>query len=425
MLCKGCGAEVTSGQLICPNCGTKNIPPLPPTPPGSMYGPESGKKKSKVLIVIVIGVVALIFMIVAIIIITKVVRLLKTTNDIQNEITDTYVDDTYMDPNIEDTTGDTDSTNSSGEDVITEDTSDDSYHIAYSYKEIPDLLSIDSDSRFSYYDKTVGEDYVTYTFLYSYADATEEDFNTSISDYCDLLTSLNGYYYEEEFGTNQYEETGKKIDYYSKDNTAIGVTAGIEDTGWFAYIDIYDLTDSTVNSAVGDGTVDDSIIENNTDAGSVEDHNGQSDNYNYSYYIAGRDSQYFDLNTEVVMDNGIAFYLYDAIVTDLGDGTAQIDCNMDLAAVKPDTYLYTDDFLIMPTDSSGNGIGDASLVEYVVDRNGEYITAPYLLDTENYDKYTLSFIVPAAATSFSVFGTNVSEGYAVGPVYYANLEVTR
>lgn len=458
MLCKGCGAEVTSDQLYCSHCGTKNeatnvisnqqmppnntvqqvqmsnyssmpnqmpphsmgpgmVPPLPPMPPSSMYGVGAGKKNN-VIVPIIIGIVALIFMIVGIIGIIRVVGFLKVVSSNQEEMIDTYVDDSSDDPSTEDTTG------SNNEDAVTDDALEGSYGMAYSYEELPDLMSIDSDHRFFYYDKSGGEDFVTYMFLYSNGEATEEDFYTAVINYCDLLTSLNGFYYEEEFSTNQYNETGTSTDYYSKDNTAIGVTASAEDSGWFAYIDIYDLTDS-VESTVGDSTLEDSIIDDNTDIGVVEGSSDQSENYNYSYYIEGRESQYFDLNTEVVMENGIAFYLYDATVTDLGDGTAQIDCTMDLAALNPDTYLYTDDFLLMPMDSEGYSIGDASLVEYVADIKGEYMTAPYLLDTEYYDTYTLSFIVPVEATTFSVYGSNVSEGYAAGPVYCIDLEVTQ
>lgn len=379
--------------------GPGMIPPMPPNmPPMPPYTSGSGNKKNKALLPIIIGAAVLIFIIAGIIVASVIINYIKH----REERVDTWLDDSYTEPYIEDSSDIIDN----NDDVIPDDGSEDlSYNLVYSYLELPDVISIDTDSRFAYYDYYLDTDVITYSFLFNNTGATEDDFYTAVDDYCSLLMDLNGFYYEEDFSLDQYNETGANTDYYSKDNFAIGITASVEDTGWYAYIDIYDLSEAeSEDSDTADSSLDDYS--------------------NYTYYLEGRDSLTYDLGTEVIMDNGMAFYLNEVTVTDLGDGTAQIDCNMNLAANNADTYLYTDDFLCLPMDQEGYIIGDASLIEYVVDSTGEYITAPYLLDTEYYYNYTVSFIVPAETATFSIYGTNLSDGYFAGPVYYIEMEVT-
>lgn len=391
------------------NKGPNQAPPIPPLPPIPPYAYDSGKKKNKALIPIVIGV-AVLFLIFGIFLVVKFVGYV---NDYQNteteETSDLYIDDDYTDPYTEDTT---DVTEDTSEDTVTEDATDilpddttagTDYNMLFSYYELPDVVSIDTDSRFSYYDSYTDTDVISYTFLFNDMEAADSDFYTAVDDYCSLLMSWNGYYYEEDFSYDQYNTSGEYTDYFSKDNTAIGVTASVEDSGRYVYINIYDLTETT------DGTTDES-----TDDASYP---------NYYYYLDSRDTQYFEFENEVQMENGIAFYLYSANVYDLGDGTAEVDCNMDLAAIYEETYLYTDSFVVVPMDAEGNYLGDASLIEYVADSEGNYISEPYLLDTEYYNNYTVSFVVPEGTTAVSIYGTNMNDGTSSGPVYYFDMEI--
>lgn len=387
------------------NAGPNQAPPLPPLPPLPPYAYDSGKKKNKALIPIVIGVAAL-FLIIAIVIVVKVIGFVKDVQDtVSEEVTDIYTDDTYTDPYAEDTS---DLIEDITEDIIPEEstdtTSDDvvdgsDYNLAYTYVELPDVVSVDSDSRFTYYDYYYDSEFVTYTFQFNDTTVSDSDFYTAVDDYCSLLMSWNGYYYEEDFSYDQYSTTGEYTDYFSKDDIAISVTGSVEDAGRFAYVSIYDLADVPK--------------EDTTDYSYP----------NYYYYIDGRDTQYFEFDSEVQMENGVAFYLYSADIYDNGDGTSEVICNMDLASVYEETYLYTDSFVAVPMDADGNFLGDASLIEYVTDSEGNSVSEPYLLDTEYYYNYNVSFIVPEGTTAVSIYGTNMFNGTSSGPIYYFDMEI--
>jgi hypothetical protein len=144
---------------------------------------------------------------------------------------------------------------------------------------------------------------------------------------------------------------------------------------------------------------------------------------NYDTFIQGRDILYYDLYTEVVMENGIGFYLNDIIVTDLGDGTAAVDANVDLASYSVENYLYNEDFLILPMDKAGNALADACSIEYILDSSGDAVVTPMLLDTEEYRNYTISFLVPTDTQTFNVYGINYSVDGFSGSVYCTEMQV--
>ena len=245
------------------------------------------------------------------------------------------------------------------------------------------------------------EEVITYTYTFD-MNLSKKDFYNAVDDYCTLLMNMNGFYYEEAFSIDQYNESGLLTEYFSRDNIAIGVTASVEAVGWFVYIDIYDLSFESNPAEEGDSE----ILYNN-----------------YSYYLEGRESINYDLATKVQMENGIAFYLNEAVVIDLGDGTSQIDCNMYIGATYDDTYLYTDSFIVLPMDRDGFIIGDACVTNNIADEMGQYQYVPYLLSTNDLYTYTLSFIVPSETTSFTVYGTNLIDGFVAGPVYGINMVV--
>lgn len=277
------------------------------------------------------------------------------------------------------------------------------YKFRYSYTELPDVISIDSDVRFTYYNQNLGADVITYTYVFQNTDSSSKDFYDAIESYCSYLITLNGFYYEEEFSLDQYNETGVAIEYLSKDNTVLGIESSIEPTGWFVHINIYDISEEVP----------------------PEEDDSSEITYNYySYYLKGRDSIDFNLAEEVIMENGIAFYLDGCTVTDLGDGTAQVDCVINLLAVKEDTYLYTDSFLILPMDREGHNLGDVCLLESLADESEQFHYVPYLLSIEEYRKYTLSFKVPAETELLSIYGTNLLNGFRMGPTYDINIDIS-
>jgi hypothetical protein len=276
----------------------------------------------------------------------------------------------------------------------------------FSYSELPDVVSIDSDYRFTYYDYNPTADYSIYTFQFNDTQVTDDEFYADVDDYCSLLMTWNSYVYQEDFTADMYYDTGEITDYFSKDGSYIGVSASVEDTGRYVYITIFD-----------DGSQD---AEAET----------TSEYPNYDFYISGRDYSSFNQYAEVYMENGIGFYLNDILCTDLGDGTARVDCSMDLAATIDGLKLYKDDFLILPYDADGNIISDAAKIDTITDSNGYDATYSFDLDTEYFYSYTISFIVPSNTDSFTFYGANTevddsqeSGIIASGPIYYIDIQL--
>ncbi|MDD3172302.1 MAG: hypothetical protein PHF63_01315 [Herbinix sp.] len=482
MICKGCGKEISENQFFCPSCGHKNevsngvkntkrcikcakefpeerfycdvcggdlapimpaqepvpnqgvptqgyntpysaqtnqvppyqtpprqvppyqVPPnqVPPNrmpqnmvPPMAPYQ-SNAQQKNKALLPILLGVAGLFVIIVGFFIVSKVLVELNSSGDLGSYQT---TDNSDNDSNTEEDTSTysaNDGTYDSTTDATTDDTSGDYiYTDLYSYTELPDVYSLDSDTRFSYYNNSSYDGISTYVFQLNDTSLSESDFYTAVDDYCTLLVNNNSFYYEEEFTNEQYNETGDLTEYLSRDNVCVSVTASVEDTGYYAYVSIFPLNDSTESITFK----------------------------NYTTYIDGRDNQYFDEGTEVIMDNGMAFYLNDVVVTDMGDGSAVLDAYVDLATINSERYFYPDDLIVLPKDSYGNILSDACLVEYITDGDGYSVTTPFLLDTEYYNSYKVSFVVPSGTTTFSIYGTNITEDSYAGPIYYIDMQL--
>ena len=377
MRCKGCGGEISSNHLYCTHCGMKNEQEIP------TYAPGNNKTKHKILIPMVIGAVVLLA-IMGILVLSTALRIMNHLKIAAND--QRYIGEDYYD--ISDIFD-------SSDDVMNDDTYGDedlfTYSLKYSYTEQPDAVSIDSDERFIFCDHYIDNEVITYVYQFQYSDLMGSDIYTAINDYGSLLMSESGYSYEEDINNDTI--------YYTKDNVAIGITAREQDTGWYAYIDIYYLSDDEGISST-------------------------EENYpNYSYYLENRDVVGFEQYSEVVMENMIGFNLNDVMVTDLGDGTAQVDCNMDISAYAANISLYTDDLLIVPMNHDGSMLSDACLIEYVIDGDGNYISAPCPLASENYNNYTVSFIVPAKTAYFTFYGTNITSKSYAGPAYFFDMYV--
>ena len=242
MRCKGCGDEISSNQLYCTHCGRKNEQGTP------TYDSGNSKSNHKMLIPIVIGGIALLA-IMGILILSStlnIVNHLKIAANGQKSVGEDYNDISDVFDN--------------SEDVITDDTFNNdlfTYSLKYSYTELPDAVSIDSDERFIYYDYYIENEVRTYVYQFNNADAEEADFYTAITDYGSLLMNESGYSQEEDIGEDTY--------YYVKGDVAIGITALTEGTEWYAYIDIYCLSEEQGISTT------------------------ENEYPNYSYYLESRD----------------------------------------------------------------------------------------------------------------------------------------
>jgi hypothetical protein len=460
MKCKGCGAEVNREQLFCWYCGTKNEdgqapmnqinqnqpqqsqapmnqinqnqpqqsqasmnqinqgqppqgqplmgqPPmnqaqfnqrmhsqfplgqLPPPVPPHLY--NGGKKKSKVPLTIAVIVASLFTIALWILVIISFMEGWKEqqVGSISNSFGEGYTEEDGLSSGMEDPFFDNDNGDYFTEEEIQND-------FSYTYNELPNVISIDTDKRFTYHNYSMDEDVATYIFRFADENATEADFYTAVEEYGTLLIYWNDYYYEEDFTQEQYDDTGIFVSYYSKEDTAIGVGASIESDGWYAYIYVY-------------------YINGEEQPFEEED--------NYSYYIEGRELQYFDIGEPVMMDNGVSFAFHDAVVTELSDGTTQIDCKFDISTKLTDTYLYSDDFLLMPMDQSGNILTDAAMISSISDSNGNILDTPYPIDTLSYGGYTLSFLAPTNTETFTIYATNLSGSDTELPVYCIDLVI--
>ncbi len=150
----------------------------------------------------------------------------------------------------------------------------------------------------------------------------------------------------------------------------------------------------------------------------------QEESYdNYNYFITGRDQKVFDLNQEISMENNISFLLNEINITDLGDGTSVFVVEINLKSEVEENYFCLDDFLILPFDFDYNMLADALAADYITDADGNELTIPLKLPTEEYGVYTVSFILPMNTKYFTVYGTNYyNDGFA-GPVYVCDMEV--
>jgi hypothetical protein len=190
---------------------------MQPYPP---VAPVPQKKKKSPLLPIFIVVGAVILLLIGVIGVTKAVNYLNKIKN-QNE-TDTDVFDNIVNSTDSSTDGDMSSDNTQGDSSVPTpaaqaDSDEVTYDMKYSYTELPSVVSIDSDSRFSYYNYNSSDSGIYYVFLFNDPGAAETDFYTAVNDYSSLLMNWNGYTYWEDFSQEQYNLTGYYADYYNKD----------------------------------------------------------------------------------------------------------------------------------------------------------------------------------------------------------------
>lgn len=403
---------------------SNTLPPMPPAPntlppiPASPYyqSANSAKRKKPIIPIVIISVAALI-VIIGIIAVPRIIR------NITESITKSYIDldkitVTGPESNLDDWTNDI---NSDASGVIDDNTvtdngidnsndnpydngeTDYNYDYLYSYVELPDVMSLESDSRFVLNEFYTSEGINTYTFDFDNS-RTYDEFIEAVSNYGRLIQELYGFYYEQEFSEEQSAETGADVVYLSKENTVLEITAekatdlttGTSD--YYAYITIFFLNDK---ESIGGSS--DIILSN------------------YETYIAGRETSYFNLADYITMDNGISFYVNNVYYTDLGDGTASLEVDIDFGAYVNDCYTYEYDFLMLPMDVQGNILADAGTVSYILDWTGAQKELPLLMSTVSWENYTMTFIVPSDTKQFIFYGTNAMVDGLQDPLYALNL----
>lgn len=299
-----------------------------------------------------------------------------TTDDIDYEDFDDNIDDDYID--------------------IIDDTIE--YNYMYSYIGFPDVISLESDNRFGspVYYETDGIYEYEYTFNITFS---EDDFYNALNNYCMLLQEQNGFYLELEYSEQEYDATGINTLYLSRDKTIISVTAEISDQ-YYAYISIYNINTDTSNNYYGDGEYT-----------------------NYNTYILGREANYFDINQEITMYNGISFYVNSAYYTDRGDGTMNLDINLALGSYYDDCYAFEYDFLLAPMDAEGYLLSDISTVYHITDNYGELREWPLPMNTAAWEDYTFTFIIPSNTVQFSFYGVNIYADDLTSPFYAINMSL--
>lgn len=434
MKCQGCGAEMFNNQLFCTNCGARNEttgePAQPterqnepasyqtplyrtPTEQPDQMPPYQGnypqqKKGSFLPIIIIVGalVVLLVGGIATVAFIRQIIRnkektVVEHAYDIIDEFAEEYPDDVTI---PEDTIIDTPSFD---DDTVTDDpadtTDDYEYSLVFNYSELPAVASIDGDSRFQQYAYSPVPGGVT-VYTYYFNDSSESDVNyvDALQNYCEVLSVWYSCGYEEAIAELMDDYTHQLCEYYSFGDTIIGITA---DYDRYVYISLFDR----------------SYLDNQTDNTDTT----VSDDYpNYNDYLYGRVKIAFEQYNLVMMENGINFYMNDIYLTDNGDGTARIDCTMDMKTNFYSSDLYSDDFMIVPLDKDGNVLADAAKIDAVTDSYGNSLSTPVVL-TADYISYNLSFTVPSNTVDIYFYGVNIQlDEYSdfgaseAGPAYY-------
>ncbi|NLO10809.1 MAG: zinc ribbon domain-containing protein [Clostridiales bacterium] len=419
MFCNNCGKEISNDSLFCTNCGNKvekNIPPITPPPTTSNNTALDEKKKNKLLLpLIIVGTLLLIA--IGVMVVLFVRKSLFNRNDIEtdnnkgrniaiedddDELDEMATNDSQLDDNTDDMGLDV-SDDQLGDSSNTGDANINFYPI-YTYDELPDVLSIDSDTRFSYVDYYPLGDSSVYSFQFNEANATDADFYNACEEYSILLQELNGFTYESDYSDQKYAETGLIANYLTKGDYAISITASVEEPDYFAYVTIYLLADEV-------------------DGGNVTGDNITVvfDMPNYNKFLANRDTISFTYGHEVNMDNGIAFYIYDAMGNFTEDGSAVMDVVLDISSYYSDYYFNNGDFFMIPLDVEGNVLSDAVPVALVLDEAGNEVSMPFLLSASSYDKYTFYFPVPNETYSILLYATNVLNDDYSYPAYVMHI----
>jgi hypothetical protein len=419
MFCNYCGKEISNESLFCTNCGNK-ISPRAPTPkepqtpvsqaitsPSITSDSTAIKKKNKILIPLII-VGALLVITIGVLAIFFIRKSLNNRNDKEagiNEGRRVAIEDSIKindnnEEELEDNTTDLeidisdDLIEYSADTVITDDT-EITFEERYNYTELPDVLSLDSDLRFSYVDYFSLSDSSVYSFQFNEINATEADFYNACEEYSLLLQELNGFTYEPDISDQKYAESGLVVYYLTKDNYGISITASLEDLHYFAYINIYSLA----------GEIDSSEVI------------GEIDMLNYDSFLANRDSISFTSAETVNMENGLSLYIYEVMGNYTEDENVVIDVVLDISSYYSDYYLNNGDFFILPLDATGNILSDAIPIGWVIDGAGNEVTMPFLLSSSSYDSYTFYFPVPNDTMTLLLYATNILKDDYSFPVH--------
>jgi hypothetical protein len=278
------------------------------------------------------------------------------------------------------------------------------YEYKYSYAELPDVVSIDSDKRFIHSANYSEQGVTVYTYLFYDKSAVVDDFYQACDDYSELLQEMNGFIYNYDLSQQKYEETGERVIYLTREDYLISITASLEDSLCYAYIAI---------APIGG--------EENTQ---IEAPQVELNMPNYNKFLADREIKYFDYAETVNMENGLTFFVYDVIARMPGDGTLEIDINLDLGNnyADLDYYMNNGDIMILPMDGEGNILSDAVPTAYVKDSEGNSVAMPFLTNTSVYENYTFTYIVPPNTIKLSIYASNVAGDDFTGPVYVMNVE---
>lgn len=393
MICPNCGKEIAMQSMFCHHCGCR-IP----------YAPVKEQKKNKWLIPVIAfsGVFLVVIGIFAVLIFNGTIQLGKrnmidNNRDGYNPGSNSQADNIAADNSIKDI-----NTDKKAEEIKPDENKSSAntpkdgliYDFKYSYTEIPDVLSLDSDTRFIYDNYYSENGFSVYSYQFDDVNASEEDFIQACDDYSVLLQELSGFTYDKEYGDQHYEYTGERANYLFREDYGIAISVAEEPS---SYVNV------TIFPIGGE-------IENGGEAGGY-------DLPNYETYLANREIQYFTYEETVNMDNGLSFYVYDVTARYPGDGTMSVDVIMDLSSYYTDYYTDNGDFMLLPVDGEGNLISDAIPISYVTDSLGNQMTMPYLVSASSYEQYTFTYQVPPNTMAFSIYATNLINNDYSAPVY--------
>ncbi len=276
---------------------------------------------------------------------------------------------------------------------VTQDTTVSSGFIpTYSYSEPTNVLSLDSDMRFTFNDYLNEGGVATYQFYYNDAYSSEEEYLNALDNYSYILQQTNDFYYEQEFSEEEYADTGESIVYLSRGNYWLSIVPSYYDS--FAYVHIFTINNSMDGSEAG-----------------------ASDFYHYDGYIHGRTEIEYAAYTYITAENGVLFCLNELYSTDTGNGNLEIEVNLDLAGYYYYLFLYDYDFMLLPKDINGYIIADACPIAYIRDEFGNDVPLPLALNADIYENYSLIFYIPDTTEYITLYATNTLNESAAGDLY--------
>lgn len=398
-VCPDCGKEFTEDRFFCDSCGGKLEPikPKPKPEPKPKPKPEpkpepkpKPKKKKKALPVIII-------IIILFIIIYFIGRGMNSSpsSDSSTDITDTPTPAPTMATPTQAASDDT----QKSDDGSSSDSASTSGKTMYTYKELPDIASLDSDSRFTYLGYNTVNYVCTYHFKYSSSSISKDEYQKALMDYSVYIQKTYGYHYEKELSEQQAKQTGVLTDYLSKDNSCIALTAS-NITDYQADVTIFNISDSSEKSA--------------------------SDKYNFRNfltYIRGREVKVIKPGDDVNMDNTCSFNINNITRVQNDDGSYALNAEINLKTTSGSCQNNADDFMVLAVDSDSKVLEDASVTSNVTDADGNGLSFPYSVSSGSYGTYHLFFNIPKETKYFALFNTNLLNSKFSGPVYEASMKL--